>query len=93
MMARASGALGREADNPELLRAVLPALVNGTKEKNSYVRANAESSLRTLLRLHSEPDYFQVQIIHQFHWLEVHVLRLLHVNCIKKHMSSTSYLK
>lgn len=59
MMARASGALGREADNPELLRAVLPALVNGTKEKNSYVRANAESSLRTLLRLHSEPDYFQ----------------------------------
>lgn len=59
LFARACTMLGRETDMssapPEMLRALLPALVNGTKEKNSYVRANAEIALRYMLRL-SEGD-------------------------------------
>ncbi|CAH0604472.1 unnamed protein product [Chrysodeixis includens] len=57
LMARASSMLGREAPlgasgpGADVLRALLPALVNGTKEKNTYVRANAESALRAVLRL------------------------------------------
>nr|XP_018901965.1 PREDICTED: eIF-2-alpha kinase activator GCN1 [Bemisia tabaci] len=37
--------------SPEFLKAVLPVLVNGTKEKNSYVRANSELSLVSVLKL------------------------------------------
>ncbi|XP_072943447.1 stalled ribosome sensor GCN1 isoform X2 [Epargyreus clarus] len=75
LMARASGALGRESGSSggaeggeggagerlpgELLRALLPALVNGTKEKNTYVRAGAESALRAVLRLPHDPDFHQ----------------------------------
>ncbi|CAH0406720.1 unnamed protein product [Chilo suppressalis] len=55
LMASASavGAGGASASGPgaDLLRALLPALVNGTKEKNTYVRANSELALRALLRL------------------------------------------
>ncbi|KAJ2952425.1 hypothetical protein O0L34_g6729 [Tuta absoluta] len=47
----------------EVLRALLPALVNGTKEKNSYVRANAELALRTVLRLHDEHYYKQCTML------------------------------
>uniref|UniRef100_A0A1B6KTU5 TOG domain-containing protein n=2 Tax=Graphocephala atropunctata TaxID=36148 RepID=A0A1B6KTU5_9HEMI len=36
---------------PEFLKAALPMLVNGTKEKNGYVKANSELSLVTVLRL------------------------------------------
>ncbi|XP_075232539.1 stalled ribosome sensor GCN1-like [Lycorma delicatula] len=36
---------------PEFLRAAIPMLVNGTKEKNSYVKANSELSLVAVLRL------------------------------------------
>uniref|UniRef100_A0A2R5LKZ7 Putative translational activator gcn1 pediculus us corporis translational activator gcn1 n=1 Tax=Ornithodoros turicata TaxID=34597 RepID=A0A2R5LKZ7_9ACAR len=36
---------------PQLMRALVPQLVNGTKEKNSMVRASSESALVTLLRL------------------------------------------
>lgn len=61
LMARASTLLGRagvvDVDSScgaDVLRALLPALVNGTKEKNSYVRANAEIALRAVLRLHDE---------------------------------------
>ncbi|XP_039292554.1 eIF-2-alpha kinase activator GCN1 [Nilaparvata lugens] len=36
---------------PEFLKAAIPMLVNGTKEKNSYVKANSELSLVAVLRL------------------------------------------
>lgn len=36
---------------PQLLRALVPQLVNGTKEKNSMVRASSEAALVSLLRL------------------------------------------
>ncbi|XP_075992954.1 lethal (3) 80Fj [Anticarsia gemmatalis] len=65
LMARASTLLGRGAalgggGGADVLRALLPALVNGTKEKNTYVRANAEIALRAVLRLpHDEQFHLQ----------------------------------
>ncbi|XP_038215346.1 eIF-2-alpha kinase activator GCN1 [Zerene cesonia] len=62
LMARAAAALGgalRAGGPAELLRALLPALVNGTKEKNTLVRANAELALRALLRLPHDPAHHQ----------------------------------
>ncbi|XP_014362251.2 eIF-2-alpha kinase activator GCN1 isoform X1 [Papilio machaon] len=63
LMARASALLGREAPleacGGELLRALLPALVNGTKEKNTYVRANSELALRAVLRLPQDEHFHQ----------------------------------
>ncbi|XP_026682599.1 eIF-2-alpha kinase activator GCN1, partial [Diaphorina citri] len=38
---------------PEFLRVVIPMLVNGTKEKNGYVKANSEYALVAVLRLRS----------------------------------------
>uniref|UniRef100_A0A2A4IWR9 Uncharacterized protein n=1 Tax=Heliothis virescens TaxID=7102 RepID=A0A2A4IWR9_HELVI len=67
LMARAASMLGRSAPlaasgpGAELLRALLPALVNGTKEKNTYVRANAEIALRAVLRL---PHDEQFHLVH-----------------------------
>lgn len=66
LMARASSMLGREAPlgaggaSADVLRALLPALVNGTKEKNTYVRANAESALRAVLRLPQDEQFHLV---------------------------------
>ncbi|KAK7871251.1 hypothetical protein R5R35_007540 [Gryllus longicercus] len=55
LVARVCGWLGKtlspEKLSPEFLRAVLPMLVNGTKEKNSYVKANSEYALIAVLRL------------------------------------------
>lgn len=66
LMARASAMLGREAPleacGGELLRALLPALVNGTKEKNTYVRANSELALRAVLRLPHDDHFHQVHV-------------------------------
>lgn len=45
---------------PELLRLLLPMLVNGTKEKNSYVKANSEIALIAVLRLKEGDDVHQV---------------------------------
>ncbi|XP_014232646.1 eIF-2-alpha kinase activator GCN1 [Trichogramma pretiosum] len=39
--------------SPELLKSLLPMLVNGTKEKNGYVKANSELALIAVLRLRS----------------------------------------
>ncbi|XP_049938173.1 eIF-2-alpha kinase activator GCN1 [Schistocerca serialis cubense] len=36
---------------PEFLKLIIPMLVNGTKEKNSYVKANSEFALVSVLRL------------------------------------------
>lgn len=69
LVARAGGLLAREgvldvraAPAAEALKALLPALVNGTKEKNTYVRANSELALRAILRLPHEDEFCQVRI-------------------------------
>jgi hypothetical protein len=45
---------------PEFLKAALPMLVNGTKEKNGYVKANSELSLVAVLRLRHGDTHLQV---------------------------------
>ncbi|XP_076236761.1 lethal (3) 80Fj [Calliopsis andreniformis] len=40
-----------EKMSPDLLKSLLPMLVNGTKEKNGYVKANSELALIAVLRL------------------------------------------
>ncbi|GBP56848.1 eIF-2-alpha kinase activator GCN1 [Eumeta japonica] len=63
LTARVCTLLGREVEAPrvpaELLRALVPALVNGTKEKNSYVRANSEIALRAVLHLRDGDNVHQ----------------------------------
>nr|CAD7392315.1 unnamed protein product [Timema cristinae] len=44
---------------PELLKLVIPMLVNGTKEKNSYVKANSEFALVAVLRLRFDDEMTQ----------------------------------
>jgi len=54
LVAVTAGHLARSSDAvlpPELLRLLLPALVNGTKEKNSAVRASSESALVAALHM------------------------------------------
>ncbi|XP_024940665.1 eIF-2-alpha kinase activator GCN1 isoform X2 [Cephus cinctus] len=47
-----------EKMSPELLKALLPMLVNGTKEKNGYVKANSELALIAVLRLkHGDEEH------------------------------------
>lgn len=48
---------------PELLKLLLPMLVNGTKEKNGYVKANSESALIAVLRLKEGDEVHQVRIL------------------------------
>ncbi|GAB0090658.1 Translational activator Gcn1 [Sergentomyia squamirostris] len=44
---------------PEFLRAVVPMLVNGTKEKNGYVKSNSEIALIAMLRLRTGEETHQ----------------------------------
>lgn len=44
---------------PEFLRPLIPMLVNGTKEKNGYVKSNSEIALIAILRLRSGEDVHQ----------------------------------
>lgn len=48
--------------SPEILKALLPMLVNGTKEKNGYVKANSELALIAVLRLRAGDEEHQVNI-------------------------------
>lgn len=63
MIARVAIYLARsvppEKTQPELLRPLLPTLVNGTKEKNSVVKANSELALVAVLRLRQGDDFQQ----------------------------------
>lgn len=52
--------------SPELLRLILPMLVNGTKEKNGYVKASSESALIAVLRLKDGDEVHQVCLIFSF---------------------------
>lgn len=45
---------------PELLKLLLPMLVNGTKEKNGYVKANSEIALIAVLKLKEGEEMNQV---------------------------------
>ena len=47
--------------SPELLKSLLPMLVNGTKEKNGYVKANSELALIAVLRLKQGDEEHQVR--------------------------------
>lgn len=44
---------------PELLRPLIPMLVNGTKEKNGYVKSNSEIALIAILRLRDGEETHQ----------------------------------
>ncbi|XP_014262100.1 eIF-2-alpha kinase activator GCN1 [Cimex lectularius] len=52
----------REITSTEFLKTAIPMLVNGTKEKNSYVKANSEFSLVNVLRLRQGDDKLQATI-------------------------------
>lgn len=64
LVARVCSYLARceETLAPEFLRSAIPMLVNGTKEKNSYVKANSELSLVAVLRLRHGDSTQQVII-------------------------------
>ncbi|CAG9759746.1 unnamed protein product [Ceutorhynchus assimilis] len=51
--------LPEEKLSPDFLRIALPTLVNGTKEKNVYVKANSEIALMAMLRLKEGDEVFQ----------------------------------
>lgn len=48
---------------PEILRLLIPMLVNGTKEKNGYVKANSEIALIAVLRLKEGDEMQQVYFV------------------------------
>lgn len=48
-----------ERTTQEFLRPVIPMLVNGTKEKNGYVKSNSEIALIAILRLRSGDEVHQ----------------------------------
>ncbi|KAF7282220.1 hypothetical protein GWI33_003020 [Rhynchophorus ferrugineus] len=49
----------QEKMSPDFLRLLLPTLVNGTKEKNVYVKANSEIALIAVLKLKEGDAVFQ----------------------------------
>lgn len=51
-----------EKMSSDLLRLLLPTLVNGTKEKNMCVKANSELALIAVLRLKEGDAVYQVEI-------------------------------
>lgn len=57
---------------PELLRLLIPMLVNGTKEKNSYVKASSEFALVSVLRLRQGDETQQVSYccVTEYHTLQ-----------------------
>ncbi|KAJ1530782.1 hypothetical protein ONE63_005633 [Megalurothrips usitatus] len=63
LVSRVCSYLARRHDKktfaPELLKLILPMLVNGTKEKNSYVKADSEIALVAVLRLRHGEDMLQ----------------------------------
>lgn len=61
----------QEKLSPELLKLLLPTLVNGTKEKNVYVKANSEIALIAILRLKEGDVMFQVGKLQMYYCLNV----------------------
>lgn len=54
-----SKAVPEEKTSPDLLKALIPMLVNGTKEKNGYVKSNSEIALVGILRLKNGDEVLQ----------------------------------
>lgn len=52
-------AVPQEKTSPDFLKAIIPMLVNGTKEKNGYVKSNSEIALISILRLRNGDTVFQ----------------------------------
>lgn len=48
--------------SPEFLKATIPMLVNGTKEKNCYVKSNSEIALVSVLKLQQGDATLQVKL-------------------------------
>lgn len=49
----------QEKCTAEFLKALLPMLVNGTKEKNGYVKSNSELAVISILRLRNGEEVYQ----------------------------------
>jgi len=49
--------------SPEFQKAAIPMLVNGTKEKNCYVKSNSEIALVSVLKLQQGDATLQVNTI------------------------------
>lgn len=49
--------------SPEFQKATIPMLVNGTKEKNCYVKSNSEIALVSVLKLQQGDATLQVNTI------------------------------
>lgn len=49
----------QEKISSEFLRALIPNLVNGTKEKNGYVKSNSEIALISILRLKNGEEMYE----------------------------------
>lgn len=54
-----SKTVSHEKMSPDFLKALIPMLVNGTKEKNGYVKSNSEIALISILRLRTGETVFQ----------------------------------
>lgn len=65
LLARVCSHLARnvpsENMSADLLKSLIPMLVNGTKEKNGYVKANSELALIAVLRLRQGDEEHQVK--------------------------------
>lgn len=48
-----------EKTSAEFLKALIPMLVNGTKEKNGYVKSNSEIALISILRLKNGEEMYE----------------------------------
>lgn len=57
--------------SPEFLKSTIPMLVNGTKEKNCYVKSNSEIALVAVLKLQQNDTTLQVNriIIYDFKYI------------------------
>lgn len=64
----------RKTFTPELLKVTLPMLVNGTKEKNSYVKADSEIALVSVLRLRQGEEMLQVSKQTQSNFFKVYLI-------------------
>lgn len=69
LLARVCTMLGKyvppENMAPEFIKLLLPTLVNGTKEKNGYVKANSEIALISVLRLRNGDEIQKVRNFNQ----------------------------
>lgn len=66
----------------DLLKSLLPMLVNGTKEKNGYVKANSELALIAVLRLKTGDEEHQVYLLNKY--IQIYLLDKISYNLSTK---------